>query len=156
MPRVPSLIIFLYTSPIWAADIAHTTPGPGNGSDAMMADSPFSVYTAGAVGYVIIVMFLVIALLAGAILTVNIAMMTKREQDYGLGGIEPSEVGFLANERWKNVHAIRRVLPPEVDEDQTYSFPLGDHAVDENTLLREEDMYPDWKRLFEKPKRRSA
>lgn len=153
MPRFISLIAFLYTSSLWAATMSHTTPGPGNASDAMMASSPFSVYTAGAVGYVIITMFLVIVLLAGAMLTVNIAMMTKREEDVGKGGMEPSEVGFLENERWKNVHAIRPVLPPEEDEDQTYSYPPGDHAVDENVILRETDMAPEWGRP---PKRRAA
>ena len=78
----------------------------------MMANSPFTVYTAGAVGYVLIIVVLILTLMIGAFLVVNLGMMSKRPEDKRTGKPEPSDVGILKGERF-DVKDERRILPPE-------------------------------------------
>ena len=147
---------FLISCSVWAANIPHPTPGNGGqGADAMMANSPFSTYTAGAVGYVLIVMVLVITLVAGGILVVNIALMSERSQDKGKGDFEASDVGILKGERL-GAGNVRRTLPPEEDQEQEM-VPAHKHPFDEKSILREEEMREDWApRRRSKPKRPAA
>lgn len=114
----------------------------GQGQDAMMANSPFTAYTSHVVGYVLVAAFLVITLLVGGFLVVNLSLMSKRSIDKDLGGQEPSDVGILKGERFDQGN-IRRILPSEEDEDQLID-DLPRHQYDPRTMLREEDMAPDF------------
>src|ERR1700756_5333450 len=102
----------------FAADMTHPAPAaPGNGRDAMMANSPFTVYTAGAVGYVLITVVLILTLLIGAFLVVNLGMMSRREEDQKYKkGPEPSDLGILKGERFNEVKNVRPILPAEEEE----------------------------------------
>lgn len=112
--RIPAFLLsYFLPAVVWAADMTHPAPAsPGNGRDAMMANSPFTVYTAGAVGYVLVAMVLILALLIGAFLVVNLGMMAKRPEDQRRGKPEPSDIGILKGERF-GIENERRILPSE-------------------------------------------
>jgi hypothetical protein len=133
-------VLLLSLASAWAAQPGGV-PVIVQGKDAMMANSPFSAYTAGVATYLLFSIFLVLTLLVGGFLVVNISLMSKRPIDKGLGGHEPSDVGFLKGERSIAVN-VRRMLPPEEDEDQP-SFEVPAPELDPKTTLHEEDMTPD-------------
>lgn len=110
-----SLIAFFTPLLLHAATLIHPAPAsPGNGQDAMMANSPFTVYTAGVVGYVLLTIVLVLTLLVGAFLVVNLGMMSRREQDEQYKTTpEPSDLGILKGERFNRIVNERPKLPAE-------------------------------------------
>jgi hypothetical protein len=118
----------------------------GQGADAMMADSPFTVYTASAVIYILIVMVLVLTLFVGAFLVVNLGLMSKRQEDeIHTGGVpEPSEVGFLHSERFHH-HVPRPALPAEEGAPIQRSDPnqYAEFEDEGRNLLQEDQMRPD-------------
>jgi hypothetical protein len=69
-------------------------------------------YTAGAVIYIIMIGGLVSLLIAGGILVVNLALMSKRAEDH-VGGRVPSDVGLLKNTTWPEVPYLELELPAE-------------------------------------------
>jgi hypothetical protein len=83
----------------------------------MAAESPFSNYTAYAVVYAILGLFFAFALLGIGILTVNLAMMSKRAEDR-IGGRDPSDVGVLKSTNWPQAPEERAVLPAMEEEDE--------------------------------------
>ncbi len=160
------LLVFLsftfYSSLVWAENAVQPGVGPvdtGTGRDAMMANSPFTAYTAGVVADVLIVGVLVLALLVGGFLVVNLSMMSRRKQDLAPRSREPSDVGILKEEMWPRQRVNEPVLPAELPEDQITAIgpePIPEPELDQATLLHEEDMPPDYQpgyKIGRKPKR---
>jgi hypothetical protein len=153
--------IVLHTT-AWAGNVVeqakNLAPATGTGADAM--NSPFTVYTAGAVVDVMIVSVLVLTLFVGGFLVVNLGLMSHREQDQAPRYREPSEVGVLKDEVWPRQKVNHPVLPAELSEDVDVPHgpePIPDPVLDEKTLLHEEDM-PNAYRPFDdgKDKPRAA
>lgn len=104
--------------------LAVTTALPRN---SMMAESPFSDYTAQAVIYTIILGFLVTVLIGGGLLIVNIAMLSHRANDQQ-GRRSPGDLKILKSSNWPTGEPYRPVLPAELPEDQPPP-PTGDEPA---------------------------
>jgi uncharacterized membrane protein YciS (DUF1049 family) len=85
--------------------------------NSMMAESPFSNYTAAVVAYVLLVGFLVSVLLIGGFLVLNLGLMSKRAEDR-VGGRTPSDVGILKHTIWPQEEDDTPTLPAEESEDE--------------------------------------
>jgi hypothetical protein len=90
--------------------------GLGGSKNSMMAASPFTDYTGAVVIYVIAIGVLVAALLIGAMLIVNLGMMSKRAEDH-IGTRTPGDVGILKDTLWPQEGESSTILPAE-DEGQ--------------------------------------
>jgi hypothetical protein len=85
-------------------------------------------------------------------LVVNLSLMSRRPIDKGLGGQEPSDVGILQGEIFDHP-GVRRVLPPEEDEDQDYiPSSLPPHDPHPTIMLHEEEMTADIRAEWEHKK----
>jgi hypothetical protein len=103
---------------------------PAEHHNSMMAESPFTDYTAGVLIFGLITAFLVSVLLIGGFLILNLGLMSKRAEDR-VGSRDPSDVDILSNISWPQVAYIKKVLPAEdVDvlerQDQAPSKPQND------------------------------
>jgi hypothetical protein len=113
------------------AQIAMAQQGGGPGGSApgtsMAANSPFSDYTASAVIYVLLVAFLVVALLGGAMLVINLGLMSKRRSDE-VGGRDATEPAFLKRVLHPDESEVNSVLPAdEADEEGFLSGAMPNH-----------------------------
>jgi hypothetical protein len=114
-----SLLDFQATAANWlltAQSQVGNATGFGGSKNSMMASSPFTDYTGAVVIYVIAIGVLVAALLIGAMLIVNLGLMSKRAEDH-IGGRTPSDVGLLKDALWPQEGESRTILPAE-DEGQ--------------------------------------
>jgi hypothetical protein len=121
--------------------IALGDPMP-HSANSMMAESPVSSYTAGVMLYMLLVGFLVTFLLGGAFAVVNIGLMSKREEDSGLGHWDPSDVAFLRE------HSPHHILPAEEGEiDDPFTQLETRRGWSEGAVLVTEDqMFDEEKR----------
>lgn len=83
----------------------------------MMAASPFTEYTAGAVMYVLVIAVLVMVLLGGGFLLINFGLLSKRETDRSERR-EPSDLGILKNRVWPEEASVISILPAEENEEE--------------------------------------
>jgi len=99
------------------ASAADSVPSP-IGNNSMMANSPFTDYTAGVVAYVLLIGVLLAVMLIGGFLILNLGLMSKREEDH-LGKRNPSDVGILQNNLWPQEQELGRVLPATEDQEES-------------------------------------
>jgi hypothetical protein len=105
--------------PVWALaqDAGTERAASAERAASMMAESPFTNYTAGVVAYVLATGFLVALLLIGGLLILNLGLLSKRKEDR-VGGRTPSDVGILQhNPPWAEPSGKERHLPAEEDDD---------------------------------------
>lgn len=118
----------------WAATAATAPDGGGVpspiGNNSMMAASPMTEYTVGAVIYVLVIGFLVAGMLIGGLLILNIGLMSKRESDR-IGGRTPSDVGVLQSTNWPEQAENISVLPAEDSEERSGEPQVGEGEEDE-------------------------
>ena len=93
-------------------------PGSGVGNSAG-AGSPFSDYTAMAVGMALLAGVLVGIMLAGGFLIVNLGMLSKRPEDR-IGKRDPSDVGILKYNVWPEAPYSKNQLPAEEEDDEEH------------------------------------
>ena len=110
----PVSIAFAQQAPGSSSPGGANVPSPV-GNNSMMASSPFTDFTMGAVAYVLIIGALVVILLGGGMLILNLGLMSKRDQDH-VGGRTPSDVGILKTSIWPRERENAPVLPAEEDE----------------------------------------
>lgn len=92
-----------------------------------MADSPFTDFTAAAVGYVLLIGFLVSILLIGGILVLNLGLLSKRAEDH-TGRRTPSDVGILKGTLWPEQYK-QTILPAEEEEEAGEQGTEGKRAA---------------------------
>jgi hypothetical protein len=116
-------------------------PGPQVPTNSMMAGSPVTPYTAGVMGYMILIGILVSVLLIGGFLFINIGLLSKRGENETRHR-EPSDVDLLTHRLWPNENRVHPVLPAEEDLDQTVQdisiHPK--HNFNEMDLVQEDQM----------------
>ena len=135
--RLLPLLLLANGAPLnaWAA-----TPSAMGGTDAVIANSPFTEYTAGVAAIVFIVAFLVAVLLIGGILVVNLGLMSKRAEDRALTRArEPSDPAFLKANVYPEEPEVSKVFPAEDDDENTEEDDL---RIGETEVIRPHESEP--------------
>ena len=97
------------------------------GNNSMVAASPFTDFTMGAIIYVLMIGVLVAVMLLGGFLMLNLGMLSKREQDH-TGGRNPSDVGVLKGSMWPPEPDRSPILPAEEEDSPRVVPSLSERA----------------------------
>lgn len=95
----------------------------------MMAASPFTDFTMGAIAYVLMIGILVAVLLGGGMMVLNLGLLSKRAEDH-TGGRNPSDVGILKGSVWPPEPDRSPVLPAQEEDSPNVVPSFGERAKD--------------------------
>ncbi|MBC7693274.1 MAG: hypothetical protein H7222_16035 [Methylotenera sp.] len=109
----------------FAQQVTQTTPANPM-SPPLVAGAAATGLAMGAVAQVLFVTLLVVVLLAGGMLILNMGLLSKRATDH-TGSKDPSDLGFLHNERFPEDAYEQRVLPAWSDVDDLENSEVQAH-----------------------------